>query len=50
MLEAVTTIYNNIHKNLFSGLSLVDLQKAFETLYRQTLLIKLKHCGLSSSK
>ena len=42
MLDVVTTIYDNIYEKLFSGLLLIDLRKAFDTVCSQTLLIKME--------
>ena len=46
MLDLVTTIYDNIYEKLFSGLLLIDLRKAFDTVCHQTLLIKMEHYGI----
>ena len=46
MLDVVTTIYDNIYEKLFSGLLLIDLRKAFDTVCYQTLLIKMEHYGI----
>ena len=46
MLDVVTTIYDNINEKLFLELLLIDLRKAFDTVFHQTLLIKMEHYGI----
>ena len=46
VLDMVTTIYDNIYEKLFSGLLLIDLRKAFDTVCHQTLLIKTEHYAI----
>ena len=43
MLDVVAAIYDNIYEKLFSGLILIDLRKAFDTVCHQTLFIKMEH-------
>ena len=46
MLDEVTSSYENINENCFTGLAFVDLRKAFATVSHSTLLLKLRHCGI----
>ena len=46
ILDVVTNSYENIQKNLLTGLVLVDLRKAFDTVSHQILLTKLENYGI----
>jgi len=46
MLDVVTAAYNSMQHNLFAGLVLVDLRKAFDMVCHETLLNKLKNYGI----
>ena len=42
-------ITSRFEKDLFTGMILIDLQKAFETIDHQILIKKLKYLGLSKN-
>jgi len=42
----ITAAYENTHDELYTGLVLVDLRKAFDTVCHQILLNKLEHYGI----
>ena len=46
MLNVVTSLYDSINRNQYSGLVLIDLKKAFDTVSYTTLLKKLHNCGI----
>ena len=46
VLDVVTTSYDNINDNKYTGLVLLDLKKAFDTVTHQILSNKLKHYGI----
>jgi len=46
MLDVVTAAYNNKQHNLYTGLVLVDLRKAFDTECHENLTNKLKNYGV----
>ena len=46
ILELLMATYDNINANNYTGILLLDLTKAFETVCHQILLAKLKHYGI----
>ena len=46
MLDVVTFCYDNINEFCYTAFSFVDLKKAFDTVSRKTLLIKLSNYGI----
>ena len=46
MLDVVTSLYDSINRNQYSGLVLIDLKKAFDTVSHTTLLKQLHNCGI----
>ena len=46
MLDVVTSLYDSINRNQYSGLVLVALKKAFDTVSHTTLLKKLHSYGI----
>ena len=46
MLDVVTSLYDSINRNQYSGLVLIDLKKAFDTVSHTTLLKKLHNYGI----
>ena len=46
MLDVITSLYDSINCNQYSGLILIDLKKAFETVSHTTLLKKLHNYGV----
>ena len=46
MLNVVTSLYDSINRNQYSGLVLIDLKKAFDTVSHTTLLKKLHNYGI----
>ena len=46
VLDIVSSTFRNINENHFTGLTLFDLQKAFDTVPHDILLAKLEHYGI----
>ena len=46
MLDVVTSLYDSINRNQYSGLVLIDLKKAFDTVSHTALLNKLHNYGI----
>ena len=46
ILDVLTTSYDQINDNNFTGLILLDFQKAFDTVCHTSLLSKLEHYGI----
>ena len=49
VLDLVTTSFDNINNNLYTGLLFLDLRKAFDTVSHEILLSKLDHYGIRGS-
>ena len=45
-MDIVSTAYDNISQNLYTGLIFLDLRKAFDCVPHDILLAKLKHYGI----
>ena len=46
ILDIITSTYDNIENQVFTGLVLLDLAKAFDTINHNILLQKLRHYGI----
>ena len=46
LLDVITSTYDNINDNAFTGLVMVDLKKAFDTVSHSILLSKLQNYGI----
>ena len=46
MLDVVTSLYDSINRNQYSGLVLIDLKKAFDTVSHTTLLKQFHNYGI----
>ena len=46
ILDVVTSTYENISDDSYTGLAMVDLKKAFDTASHSTLMLKLNHYGI----
>ena len=46
ILDIVSTCFDNVENKKFTGLLLLDLTKAFDTVQRKILLAKLNHYGI----
>ena len=46
ILDVVPSTYENISDDFYTGLAMVDLKKAFDTVSHSTLMIKLNHYGI----
>ena len=46
ILDILTTAFDNIDRNFYTGLIFLDLRKAFDTVSHDILLAKLDHYGI----
>jgi len=46
LLNVITNVYNNIQNKDHTGVMLMDLRKAFDTVSHKILLQKLFHYGI----
>ena len=46
LTDVITNSFENINKNLYTGLIFLDLTKAFDTVNHEILLVKLDHYGI----
>ena len=46
VLDVITSVYDNINQNNYTGLAFLDFRKAFDTISHSILLQKLNHYGI----
>jgi len=44
--DVISTAYNNINNNNFTGFVFLDIKKAFDTVKHDTLIKKIEHYGI----
>ena len=49
MIKLTDKITTRFEKSLFTGMILIDLQKAFDTIDHQILIKKMKYLGFSKN-